>query len=212
MCATAGTTGGGIAGFIGGFIYGFAGASQPLAPGVGAVSVLLVLLCLTIFVALVGGVGVSLGIAMSARFQGRYMPIAGGALGGLAVGAIVKFLGLDAFTLLIGRSPGDITGPLEGVVIGGTAGMAYAIAAVLGEGPRWQRILVAVLLGAAGGVFVTILGGHMMAAVSPNFRTNFRIRACGSIASEHGSGKARSDGPASSSPPLWKEVSSSRAS
>jgi hypothetical protein len=40
--------------------------------------------------------------------------------------------------------------------------MAYAIAAVLGEGPRWQRILVAVLLGAAGGVFVTILGGHMM--------------------------------------------------
>lgn len=162
LLAAAGTTGGGIAGFIGGLIYGFAGASQPLAPGVGAVSVLLVLLCLTIFVALVGGVGVSLGIAMSARFQGRYMPIAGGALGGLAVGAIVKFLGLDAFTLLIGRSPGDITGPLEGVVIGGAAGMAYAIAAVLGEGPRWQRILVAILLGAAGGVLVTILGGHMM--------------------------------------------------
>jgi DNA-binding winged helix-turn-helix (wHTH) protein len=160
--AAAGTVGGGIAGLIGGLIYGFAGASQPLAPGMGAFSVLLVLLCLTIFVALVGGAGVSFGIAASTRLPGRYWPIVGGALGGLVVGALVKFLGLDAFSLLIGRSPGDITGPLEGVVIGGAVGLAYAIAAVLGDGPRWQRILVAVLVGAAGGIAVTALGGHMM--------------------------------------------------
>ena len=163
LLAGAGTVGGGIAGFIGGLIYGLAGASQPLAPGLGAFSVLLVLLCVTILVALMGGAGVSLGIAASRRLGGRYWPIAGGALGGLAIGAIVKFLGLDAFNLLIGRSPGDITGPFEGFVVGGAVGIAYVIAALLEPGPRWRRIAVAVLCGAAGGLIVAMLGGHMMA-------------------------------------------------
>jgi DNA-binding winged helix-turn-helix (wHTH) protein len=160
--AAAGTTGGGIAGLIGGLIYGFAGASQPLAPGMGAVSVLLVLLCLTIFVALIGGVGVAFGIAAATRVSGRYWSIAGGTLGGLVVGALVKFVGLDAFNLLIGHSPGDITGPFEGVVIGAAVGVAYAVAGLLDEGPRWRRIAVAILFGAAGGLLVVALGGHMM--------------------------------------------------
>lgn len=162
LLAGAGTVGGGIAGFIGGLVYGLAGASQPLAPGMGAVSVLLVLLCLTILVALIGGVGVAFGIAAAGRLTGRAWPIAGGALGGLAVGAIVKFLGLDAFNLLIGRSPGDITGPFEGVVIGAAAGLAYVAAAWLESGPRWRRIAVATLCGAGGGALVAALGGHMM--------------------------------------------------
>src|SRR5215213_7434428 len=46
----AGTIGGGVAGLIGGLFYGLAGASQPLQPGMGAASVLLVLVCLTIVV------------------------------------------------------------------------------------------------------------------------------------------------------------------
>ena len=162
LLAGAGTVGGGIAGFIGGLVYGLAGASQPLAPGMGAVSVLLVLLCLTILVALIGGVGVAFGIAAAGRLTGRAWPIAGGALGGLAVGAIVKFLGLDAFNLLIGRSPGDITGPFEGIAIGTAVGVAYVIAAALESCPRWRRIAVATLCGAAGGALVVALGGHMM--------------------------------------------------
>jgi len=162
LLAGAGTIGGGIAGFIGGLIYGFAGASQPLAPGMGAVSVLLVLLCMTILVALMGGAGVALGIAISSRFGDSYRPIVGGMLGGLVTGTLVKFLGLDAFDLLIGRSPGDITGPLEGVVVGSAVGIAYVIAGRLEAGPRWRRIAVAVLCGAAAGLIVAALGGHMM--------------------------------------------------
>ena len=50
----AGTLGGGTAGLIGGIVYGFAGASQPLAPGAGALSTLLVLTVLTVVVALLG--------------------------------------------------------------------------------------------------------------------------------------------------------------
>ena len=37
-----------------------------------------------------------------------------GAAGGLLVGAFGKLLGLDAFTLLVGRSPGNITGGERG--------------------------------------------------------------------------------------------------
>jgi DNA-binding winged helix-turn-helix (wHTH) protein len=162
LLAGAGTIGGGIAGIIGGLIYGFAGASQPLAPGMGAASVLLVLLSITILVALMGGAGVAFGIASATRQPGPYWPIAGGALGGLVLGALVKFLGLDAFSLLIGRSPGDFTGPFEGFLIGGSVGIAYVVAGWLEYGPRWQRIAVAVLFGAAGGLLVAFLGGHMM--------------------------------------------------
>ena len=162
LLAGAGTIGGGVAGFIGGLIYGFAAASQPLAPGMGAVSVLLVLLCLTIIVALMGGAGVALAIAISTRFGDSWRPIVGGAVGGFVTGAIVKFLGLDAFNLLIGRSPGNITGPFEGLVLGAAVGTAYVIAGHLQAGPRWRRIAVAVASGAVGGLVISALGGHMM--------------------------------------------------
>jgi hypothetical protein len=50
LLGAAGTVGGGVAAFFGGLVYGFAGASQPLQPGLGAISILLVILCLTIIV------------------------------------------------------------------------------------------------------------------------------------------------------------------
>ena len=110
LLGAAGTVGGGLAGVIGGLFYGFAGASDPLQPGMGAVSVLLVLVCLTIIVALAGGAGVAFGIAAARIASGRFglWTIVGGALGGLFVGGAVKLLGLDGFTLLFGRSPGEL--------------------------------------------------------------------------------------------------------
>ncbi|WP_331041027.1 transcriptional regulator [Allosphingosinicella sp.] len=95
LFAGAGILGAGVAGIIGGLFYGFAGASQPLGAAVGAASVLLVLLWLTIAAALMGGAGVSAGIAAAGFGPGRASPwvIAGGALGGL-------------FTLLGGRLMG----------------------------------------------------------------------------------------------------------
>src|SRR5688572_20984096 len=39
LLGAAGTVGGGLAGVIGGLFYGFIGASQPMQPGIGAVSV-----------------------------------------------------------------------------------------------------------------------------------------------------------------------------
>ena len=85
LTAGAATVGGGIAGIIGGLFYGFAGASQPLSPGIGSASVLLVLVCLTLLAALAGAAGVGIGIAAAGHAGGRFGPwtIAGAAGGGL---------------------------------------------------------------------------------------------------------------------------------
>lgn len=160
--AAAGTLGGGVAGLIGGLVYGFAGASQPLQPGMGAISVLLVLVSLSVLVALLGAAGVAFGIAAVGFAPGRTRrwSIAAGALGGLVVGAIVKLLGLDAFNLLIGQSPGDITGPFEGVLLGGAVGLGAWLASRAGSIRRGAA--VAALCGGAAGLIIPVLGGRMM--------------------------------------------------
>jgi len=163
LLGAAGTIGGGIAGFIGGVFYGFAGASQPLAPGMGAVSILLVILCLTIAVALIGAAGVSFGIALAERLGAHdwRWTVGGGALGGLLVGGIVKLLGLDAFNLLFGSSPAGMTGALEGGLVGSAVGFAAWLAA---RPERQLRVgmLLAATVGALAGICIPLLGGRLM--------------------------------------------------
>src|SRR5688572_9560053 len=62
----AGAIGGGAAGLTGGLLYGFAGVSTPVQPGVGALSVLLVVTAVCIAVGAIGGAGVGFGIATAA--------------------------------------------------------------------------------------------------------------------------------------------------
>ena len=158
--------GGGFAGLIGGLIYGFAGASQPLQPGMGAASVLLVLVCLTILVGVIGGSGVGLGIAASGFASPRpsAWTIAGGASGGLIVGAVTKLIGLDAFNLLLGQSPGDITGAAEGVLLGGAVGLgAWLASRGARPFPLRRSVTAAALAGGAAGIFIILLGGRLMA-------------------------------------------------
>jgi DNA-binding winged helix-turn-helix (wHTH) protein len=149
----AGTLGAGVAGTLGGLVYGFAGAAAPAGPG--AASVLLVLMWLTIAAAAIGGAGVSFGIAAGAP---RWT-IAGGAFGGLIVGAVAKLLGLDAFNLLLGRSPGDITGGAEGLALGAAVGLG----ALLARRTSLRRgVALAALSGGAAGLLIPLLGGKLM--------------------------------------------------
>jgi DNA-binding winged helix-turn-helix (wHTH) protein len=188
----AGTIGAGVAGAIGGLFYGLAGASQPLQPGMGAVSVLLVLLWLTIAAALMGGAGVSFGIAAAGLLRDRRWVIAGGALGGLIVGAFAKLLGLDAFNLLLGRSPGDITGGMEGLLLGGAVGLG----AWLGCHDHWaarRRVVAAGLIGLGGGVLIALLGGTLMGGSLELLSSSFpdsrlRLDQIGSLLGEQGFG------------------------
>jgi DNA-binding winged helix-turn-helix (wHTH) protein len=158
----AGTIGACVAGIIGGLSYGFAGASQPLGAGMGAASVLLVLMWLTVAAALMGGAGVSFGIAAAGFVPARSWSVAGGALGGMAVGGAVKLLGLDAFNLLLGRSPGDITGAAEGALLGGAVGIGSWLG---GRQPRQslrRSLAAAGLAGGAAGILIVALGGTLM--------------------------------------------------
>lgn len=153
----AGTLGGGVAGVIGGLLYGFAAASEA---GSGGISVLLVLLAVIVAVAVIGAAGVSLGIATALTLTPKRAAwiVVGGAAGGLFIGAIVKLLGLDASTILFGRSPGDITGASEGLALGIAVGLGSWIGAV-----SLRRTVVAgVAAGAAAGVIIALAGGHLM--------------------------------------------------
>jgi DNA-binding winged helix-turn-helix (wHTH) protein len=161
----AGTAGGAIAGLLGGFFYGFAASAGPLGPGTGGSSVLLVLLAITIIVATVGAAGVSFGIAAAgglSRDLGRWS-VAGGAAGGLAVGAFVELIGLDAFRLLFGRGPADMTGAIEGLILGGAVGSGMWLAASGAEQLSLRsKILLAALVGACAGIAIAVFGGHLL--------------------------------------------------
>jgi hypothetical protein len=155
-----------------------------------------VLVAITSIVAFLGGLGVSFGIA-AARFA-PYRPwqwcIIGGAFGGLLIGAVVKLLGLDAFNLLFGQSPGDITGPSEGGLIGAAIGLAAWTAIWRPSGPSLRRgVAMAVFSGAVAGVLIAALGRPMMggslallAATFPSSR--LRIDRVGTLFGESGFG------------------------
>ena len=85
---------------------------------------------------------------------------AGAALGGLIVGGFTKLLELDAFSLLIGHSPGNITGAFEGLMVGTGVG----VGAVLAERRSSIRhgAMVAAGCGAVAGALLSLLGGHLM--------------------------------------------------
>ena len=88
--------------------------------------------------------------------------IFGGALGGLIVGAAAKLLGLDAFSLLVGRSPGDITGGGEATILGAATGLGAWLAIQKGRSLRSAAVMAG-LIGGAAGLIIALAGGALMA-------------------------------------------------
>jgi DNA-binding winged helix-turn-helix (wHTH) protein len=164
LVASAGLVGGAAAGLLGGIGYGLLAATEPPA-GTGAVSILLVMTCLCLLVGLLGGLGVGSGTAIGRLVgRGRLFPLmAGGAIGGMVVGALGRLVGLDAFSLLIGSRPLAITGGSEGLLIGALAGAAFWLAERASSAPPSAVAGKGALLGALAGLLVTLGGGKMMA-------------------------------------------------
>ncbi|QGZ96470.1 winged helix-turn-helix domain-containing protein [Terricaulis silvestris] len=155
----AGALGGGVAGVFVGLFYGFAGAQA----GAGGLSALLVLVVLCILLGLIAAAGVGFGIA-AAAFSPRQLlqwSVIGGGFGGLIVGAFGKLLGLDAFNLLLGQTPGEITGAAEGAIVGGAVGLGAWLGARV-SGSFVRRIAPAALAGGAAGAIIPVLGGRML--------------------------------------------------
>ena len=161
---TASTFGGGFAGVVGGLLYGFVAASQAAEAGTGVLSVLLVVTCLTILIAALGGAGVGFGIA-AARLLFRHSwltSVAGGAIGGLFMGAAVKLLGIDAISLLFGKSPGDITGATEGVLLGGAVGLGAWLAGRATHLSIGRTMSASAVIGATAGTLIALIDGRLM--------------------------------------------------
>ena len=160
----AGMTGGGVAGVLGGLAFGFAAASPAQQNGVGALSALLVLVALATLLCLIGAAGVVGGIA-AARLVARnftFAGLVGGAAGGLLVGAFGKLIGQDAFLLLFGQAPGDITGAFEGLLLGAAVGLGDDLSRRFTAGRSIQRnALLAAALGALAGLLVAATGGQL---------------------------------------------------
>ena len=198
LLGAAGTIGGAVAGLIGGLFYGFAGASQPLQPGIGAASVLLVLVCLAIALALLGAAGVALGIAAAGfapRSKGAWT-VAGGTVGGLIVGAFAKLIGLDAMGLLFGWTPGDITGAGEGALLGGAVGLgAWLASRGRDTVPLRRSVAAAAMCGGAAGLAIVALGGRLLGGslelVARGFPgSRLRLDQIGALLGESGFGPA----------------------
>lgn len=184
----ASTLGGMVAGLVGGLFYGFAGAS---ASGAGAASTLIVLAAVTTILATIGAAGVGLGIALAAQ-RGWSWTIVGSAIGGLVVGALVKLLALDALRLLFGAAPRDITGALEGLILGAGVGAGLVLAR---RKPRSARLsaTIAAGCGATAGLLCDLAGGRLMGGSLDHLARTFpasqlRLDGVGALFGEAGFG------------------------
>ncbi|NNF57187.1 MAG: transcriptional regulator [Rhodothermaceae bacterium] len=164
LWGSAGALGGGFAGVLGGLLYGSALAYAPADAGLGTASILFVLLSLNVLVGLVGGAGVSFGMAVVGWVTGRALrwSITGAALGGLLVGGGTKLLGVDAFNLLFGKAPTGITGGLEGAVLGAALALGARLGGSPDAVPRWRPVVGAGVAGAVAGALIPAAGGHLM--------------------------------------------------
>lgn len=161
----AGMIGGGVAGLLGGLFYGIVAAAPPQPSGMGAISIILVMTCLTAVVGLVGGAGVGFGIAAAGFVPTRawLWNTVGGAFGGMMIGAVVNLVGADAFSLLLGQGPGEITGAAEGALLGGAIGFgAWLGPKIAGPSSPAHAVAAAGLAGGAAGALIPLLGGRLM--------------------------------------------------
>jgi len=149
--------GGGLAGLLGGAV---GGLILLAAPGNAAsLAVVPVLAVIGGCCGSAGGAGVGAGLSIAesiARSQRALILICGAAFGGGVVGLTAQWLGRWSLAALVGVNV-EIGGGLEGLALGGAAGLAYALATSHSDGglaaPRGRRrFLVAGATAAACGL------------------------------------------------------------
>ena len=146
--------GGGLAGVAGGATGGLILAA---APGSAApLSVVPILAAIGGCCGAIGGAGVGAGLSVAeavARSQRAAALVVGGAIGGGLAGSAVQWLARWSLAALVGLHL-DVGGGLEGLVIGGAAGLGYALATSRADGglaaPRGGRRFGVAVVTAAG--------------------------------------------------------------
>lgn len=175
-----GVAGAAVAGLIGGMLYGLLAAVQALNSGSQAMSFLLVLLSVTTLLALVAGAAIAAAISAAQlwRSQQPLWTLLAGALAGLLVGAFVSVLLKDMLMLFFGRSPAQLTGATEGLLIG----LAVATTVLLlRRQPRFHRLGFALLPGMLAGLLLSLSGGVLLAGSLAQLAAEFPQATLGKI-------------------------------
>lgn len=162
--------GGGLAGLLAGFVGGWVLRFGPDSSATNTVMVALPLVGLAIGGLGAAGVGAGLAVAEAVirSFRGPALVVCG-AIGGGTVGAVAHLVGRLTLEGLFGRDLSPIAGGFEGLVIGGAAGLGYALSTPRAGGgmasPRGKaRLLAAVVTGvccAAAGGLLGWTGSHL---------------------------------------------------
>lgn len=194
ILVAAGTAGGAIAGVGGGLLYGFTLNLHGASAGMGASSTLVVLLAINMLVGLIGGAGVSLGIALADAARGRpaLWSVLGGGAGGLLIGAVASLIGHDVIHLLFGHAPREMTGGGEGALLGAAIGLAAwwthrmppSLTRAIAAGAT-STGAAGLLITASGG---RLLGGSLDALVQRFPSGGFRLDSIGMLFGEPGFG------------------------
>jgi DNA-binding winged helix-turn-helix (wHTH) protein len=157
----AGSFGAGVAGIVGGAA---GGLMLALAPGSNAsVALVVVLATIGLCAGAAGGasVGAALSVAEAVANSQRFLAlIAGGAVGGGVAGLAIEWIGRWSLAGLVGLQI-EVGGGLEGLAIGGAAGLGYALATSRARGlatPRGgRRIVAASIVAVACGLAALLL-------------------------------------------------------
>jgi len=120
------------------------------------------------------GVGAGLAVAEALARSHRFAAlVALGALGGGAIGATAHLLGRWTLEDMFGHDLSSVGGGFEGLLMGGAAGLGYALStprpggggmATPRGGARVRAVLVTGLCCAAAGVAITWSPGHLVGA------------------------------------------------
>ncbi len=169
--------GGGLAGLLAGFVGGCLLRFGPDSSATNTVLVALPLVGLAIGGLAAAGVGAGLAVAEAVirSFRGPALVVCG-ALGGGTVGAVAHLAGGLTLEGLFGQDLSPMAGGFEGLVIGGAAGLGYALSTPRAGGgmatPRGKaRLLAAFVTGACCAVAGGLLGstGSHLGAMSLDF-------------------------------------------
>jgi DNA-binding winged helix-turn-helix (wHTH) protein len=171
------TGGGAVAGLFAGILGGLILRFGPGSSSANSVLVALPLVGLTI--GGLGAAGVGAGLASAEALVRSYRGLALvvlGSLGGGAMGATAHLLGRWTLEGLFGHDLSPVAGGFEGLVIGGAAGLGYALSAPRAEGgmatPRGSaRLRAAALTGLTCALAATALAasGSYLGAMSLDF-------------------------------------------
>jgi hypothetical protein len=171
--------GGGLAGAAAGLLGSLALRFGPGSLAGNEVLMALPLVGLAIGASGAAGVGGGLALAEAVfRSQRALALVLSGGLGGGLVGALAHGIGAALLASLFGSDFSAVAGASEGVVIGGAAGLGYALATPRPDGgmasPRGrERWRVAACTGLACGLATALLGstGHFLGAMSLDLLT-----------------------------------------